>query len=156
VIDDGALWLADYSKSELLRYDNSGAVKAYPLGKGVFPYGLAEGDGKFWFVEHTTQSVDVMSPMDPSDTIHTVLRRHCRDHRPGRQSLIFRRSPELSADASLLSATSPVRNLDCCPLDNMSDPISSFCVHTGAHHTVNDEFYRETWPATVPETMILE
>ena len=62
MIDDGALWLADYSKSELLRYDNSGAVKAYPLGKGVFPYGLAEGDGKFWFVEHTTQSVDVMSP----------------------------------------------------------------------------------------------
>ena len=61
VIEGGALWLADYSNSELLRYDNAGAMKAYPLGPGIFPYGLAIDEGKFLFVEHLKQAVGVMT-----------------------------------------------------------------------------------------------
>ena len=67
--DDGALWLADYSNSELLRYDVAGSMKSFPVGHGVFPLGLVYAVGKFWFVEHLTGAIGTMTPDGTVTTI---------------------------------------------------------------------------------------
>jgi virginiamycin B lyase len=48
---DGALWVADFGNSEVVRITTAGSVSYVPLGKGVQPIALASAkDGNVWFV----------------------------------------------------------------------------------------------------------